>query len=79
MPAEIHPTMRCIIANIKTIRNQKEYSQDYLAAKLHITQNAYSKMELGKTQLSISTLYKIADILEVDVRQLLDTSNCDEI
>ncbi|MES2111843.1 MAG: helix-turn-helix transcriptional regulator [Bacteroidota bacterium] len=78
MPIEIHPTMRCIIANIKSIRNQKEYSQDYLAAKLHITQNAYSKMELGKTQLSISAVYKIADILEVEVRQLLDTSSCDK-
>jgi len=78
MPQELHPTMRCIIANIKSIRNQKAYSQDYLAAKLHITQNAYSKLELGKTQLSIPALYQIAGILEVDVRQLLDISDCNK-
>ena len=78
MPAELHPTMHCIISNIKFIRNQKAYSQDYLAAKLRITQNAYSKLELGKTQLSISKLYKIADILEVDVRRLFDNSDCEK-
>lgn len=72
IPAELHPTMRQIIAKIKAIRNQKSYSQDYLAAKMNITQNAYSKMELGKTQLSILAFYKIAAILEVDVRDLLN-------
>ena len=67
--------MQLIIAKIKFIRNQREYSQDYLAAKLCITQNAYSKMELGKTQLSIATLFKIAVILEVEVRELLDITS----
>jgi transcriptional regulator with XRE-family HTH domain len=70
---ELHPTMLLVIAKIKSIRNHKEYSQDYLAAKLCITQNAYSKMELGKTRLSIATLFKIAEILKVEVRDLLDT------
>jgi len=72
MPAELHPTMQHIIAKIKSIRNQRQYSQDYLAAKMDITQTAYSKMELGKTQLSIPAFYKIAAILEIDVRDLLN-------
>jgi transcriptional regulator with XRE-family HTH domain len=70
--AELHPTTRHIIAKIKSIRNQRQYSQDYLAAKMNITQNAYSKIELGKTQLSIPAFYKIAAILEVDAKDLLN-------
>lgn len=75
MPIELHPTTQLIIIKIKSIRNRREYSQDYLAAKLRITQNAYSKIELGKTQLSIPMLFKIAELLEVEVRDLLDTGN----
>lgn len=73
IPAELHPTMQHIIAKIKSIRNQRQYSQDYLAAKMNITQNAYSKMELGKTKLSIPALFKIAEILGVEVKELLNT------
>jgi transcriptional regulator with XRE-family HTH domain len=40
---------------------------------MNITQNAYSKMELGKTQLSIPALFKIAEILGVEVKELLNT------
>ncbi len=77
MNKEIHPAIQTIITNIKSIRKEKGYSQDYLAAKLGITQNAYSKIELGKTAVAISKLYKIADILEVDALQLLQVCNSD--
>jgi len=38
--------MREVASNIRKIREQKNYTQDYLAAKLDISQNAYSKIEL---------------------------------
>ncbi|MDR3694839.1 helix-turn-helix transcriptional regulator [Mucilaginibacter sp.] len=36
---------RTIVSNIRKIREFRNYTQDYLAAKLQISQNAYSKIE----------------------------------
>ena len=62
--------MREVASNIRKIREQKNYTQDYLAAKLDISQNAYSKIELGYSKLTLDRLFQIAIILEVEVMQL---------
>lgn len=62
-------------ANIRKIREYRNYTQEYLAAKLRISQNAYSKIELGHTKITIDRLFRIAGILEVDPVVIL---NCDE-
>jgi transcriptional regulator with XRE-family HTH domain len=59
-------------ANIRKIRAYKNYTQDYLAAKLSISQNAYSKIELGYSRLTLNRLFQIASILEVDAVQLIN-------
>jgi transcriptional regulator with XRE-family HTH domain len=56
---------------IRKIRELRNYTQDYLAAKLKISQNAYSKTELGYTHITISRLAAIAKILEVELTDLL--------
>ena len=61
-----------VLENIRTQRGIKGYSQDYIAARLNISQNAYSKMELGYTQLSLLRLFQIAAILEIEVETLFD-------
>lgn len=63
--------MREVASNIRKIREHKNYTQDYLAAKLDISQNAYSKIELGYSKLTLDRLFQIAIILEVEVMQLL--------
>lgn len=63
--------MREVASNIRKIREHKNYTQDYLAAKLDISQNAYSKIELGYSKLTLDRLFQIAVILEVEVMQLL--------
>ena len=68
-----------VAANIRKIREQLNYTQEYLAAKLKISQNAYSKIELGYTKITVERLFHIADILEVDVINLLNTENTDEL
>jgi transcriptional regulator with XRE-family HTH domain len=55
--------IKSINVNIRCIREHKHYSQDYLAAKLGISQNAYSKLELGRTNLTLERLFFIAQIL----------------
>lgn len=60
-----------IINNIRTLRERDYLSQEYMAAKLEIGQNAYSKIELGKTKITVERLYGIANALGVDVLELL--------
>jgi transcriptional regulator with XRE-family HTH domain len=63
-----------IIANIRKIREFRNYTQDYLAAKLNISQNAYSKIELGYSSITLSRLINIAEILEISLVELITFS-----
>jgi transcriptional regulator with XRE-family HTH domain len=63
---------KAVAANIRKIREYKNYTQDYLAAKLEISQNAYSKIELGYSNITLSRLVSIAHILEVDLIDLIN-------
>ena len=56
---------------IKHLREQRNYSQEYLASKLNISQRAYSKMETGQTKLSVDSLFKIAETLETSINNIL--------
>lgn len=49
---------------IRNIREEKNYSQQYVGAKLGITQKAYSKLENGESRMSVDQLLKIGEILE---------------
>jgi transcriptional regulator with XRE-family HTH domain len=66
---------RAIVANIRKIREFRNYTQDYLAVKLHISQNAYSKIELGYSSITLTRLIHIAEILEVDLEDIINTDN----
>jgi len=61
-----------IALNLRNARLMRNYSQEYMAHQLNISQNAYSKMEMGRTQITVETVFKIAGILEVDIYTLLD-------
>lgn len=64
--------VRAVAINIRKIRESKDYTQDYLAVKLAISQNAYSKIELGYTKITVERLFQIAQILEVDPIYLIN-------
>jgi GAF domain-containing protein len=49
----------------------RNYSQDYLAYKLNISQNAYSKVELGYTKITLERLIVIAGVLQVPLNKLI--------
>ena len=57
--------------NIKSIRELKNFTQEYMAEKLGITQAGYSKIESGATKTSYSKIIDIAKILEVETEELL--------
>ena len=60
-----------VLANIRVQRLTKQYSQLYVATKLGITQNAYSKIELGYSNVTLTTVLRIAEILDVDLTELI--------
>ncbi|MEZ4798603.1 MAG: helix-turn-helix transcriptional regulator [Flavobacteriales bacterium] len=60
-----------IHVRIKSIRTSHGFSQDYVARKIGISQNAYSRLELGVSKLSIDRMLKIAFILGVSPIELL--------
>lgn len=49
----------------------RNYSQEYVAGKMGISQNAYSKIENNITQLTVSHVRQISAILEVPIMDLL--------
>jgi len=72
MKEKLKEEMKAVAGNIRKVREYKNYTQDYLAAKLGISQNAYSKIELSYSKITLDRLFHIALILEVEVNQLLD-------
>lgn len=50
---------------IKNIRELKNFTQEYMAERLDISQSAYSKLENGDTKISDEKLEQIAEVLEV--------------
>lgn len=60
-----------VAGNIKQLREQLNYPQLYMAHKLKLSQNGYSRLELGHTKLTVERLFAIAVILEVDIALLL--------
>ena len=68
----LDPINKRIALNLRNARLMRNYSQEYLAHQLKISQNAYSKMEMGRTRITVETVFKIASVLEVDIHALLN-------
>ncbi|MES2427972.1 MAG: helix-turn-helix transcriptional regulator [Bacteroidota bacterium] len=71
--------LKAVSANIKDRRLDLNFSQTYVAERLKVTQNAYSKMEIGKTKMSVERLYEIANVLETSPGQLINTTALHQI
>jgi len=52
---------------IKSIRTLRGYSQEYIALKLGVTQQTYSVFEKRASDKSIFTIFRLAEILDVDI------------
>ena len=51
--------------NLRKIRRDKNYSQEYIANLLNISQKAYSDIEQGKTSLKYEMIIKLTSILNI--------------
>ena len=57
--------------NIKTARKNKGLTQEELASRLNVVRQTVSKWEKGFSVPDADILQRIAEILEIDVKQLL--------
>jgi transcriptional regulator with XRE-family HTH domain len=64
--------MNNIGLNIRKARENRGFSQEYVAQQLGINQSTYGKMERDASNISVDRLYKIAEVLEADITTLLD-------
>jgi len=64
-------TAKDIHLRIRSIRTELCYSQEFVASQIGISQNAYSRIELGLAKLSIERMLKIADVLKINPLVLL--------
>ncbi len=62
------------MTDIRKIRRSKDYSQEYMAHQLEITQKAYSDLENGKTRMKLKTMKKLSEILEIPLNSLCPIS-----
>ena len=60
--------------NIKVERTKKRLTQAKLAELVDVHEKYMGKIETGKQNLTVKTLNKIANALNVDIKTLLDGS-----
>lgn len=60
---------------IRAIRTQQKISQEQMAERLDLTPQAYSKIESGKTKLSLDRIQHTAQILNIDVTELIHNND----
>ena len=61
--------------NIKRIRNEKNLSQQDLAAACNFEKSNMSRIEAGRTNLTVGTLLKICETLQVSLVEVVDIEN----
>lgn len=57
---------------IKELRKQKKYSQEQLANLVAINKSYISKIENGKTEVSLEIINKLANALEIEIDKLFE-------
>lgn len=71
-PARSSQVVKALARNVRHLRTTKGWTQDDLAAKANIEQNAVSLIELGRANPTLETLETIATSLGVRFIDLFD-------
>lgn len=70
---EIYSTLN-IGQKLRKLRNEKGFSQEFLADRLNISQKTYSNMENDRTPITVEILKQLSSELEVDMIDLITDS-----
>lgn len=67
----IHQKVFGVIANIRTLRRLKGYTQRDMAAQMDISEQDYKDIENAQIALTVNDVVQIAFILDTDIESLL--------
>ncbi len=56
---------------IRMMREMNNWTQEYVADKLHMSLTSYAKLERGESRLHLDKLTKIAEVFQVNIVDLL--------
>ena len=56
---------------IRMMREMNNWTQEYVADKLHMSLTSYAKLERGESRLQLDKLSKIAEVFQVNIADLL--------
>ena len=63
---------------IKKLRELKNLTQEHVAQSIGISQGAYSRMELGESEITYSKLEKIATVLDMKPEEIINNNQLSE-
>jgi len=67
--------MKLCSQNIRKIRRNKDFTQEYMAFEMGISQKAYSDIENSKVKINLEILTKISNILEIKPSDICSISH----
>ena len=62
--------IKMVFTRIRDLREDHDYKQEYVAKYLGVQQTTYSKYELGKVNVPVEMLMKLADFYHVSLDYL---------
>lgn len=71
----IHADNQMLGKRLRTLRINKNISQENVAATLEITQSAYSKIERGDRKITVLLVQKLSEIYHLDFQILIAYCN----
>lgn len=57
---------------IKQFREMRNFTQEYMADSLKLSQRAYSSIENGQTQLTVERLFEISQTLQISIGEIIE-------
>lgn len=71
--------MEIILKKIREVRKLKGFSHENMAIELDISPSAYNKLERSETTLSLERFFKISEILNLSLTEILDIKTGDTL
>ncbi len=59
-----------VCQNLRSLRLRRGYTQTDMAVKLDLSQNGYSKIETGSTNLTLAMLITISELFDMELDEL---------
>jgi len=61
--------------NLKAMRLDKNFSQKKLASMIDVSQQCVSEWENGNNEPTLTSLWKLSDVLEISIDELVGKTN----